>query len=157
MRYFRYDYEDGSYSISVIRDEDNINKFADSTPVLTTEVTKDDYVKYMNWKYQQLTDIVIQLTQLLNSITINDVKMHFSLFKLKLNDGNFIELNCASIIDCKLKCSITNDEESYYDIVIENSNVNINLVKPEWDDDDDILIHLKTPIVKDNVWLVEPS
>ena len=106
---------------------------------------------------QQLTDIVIQLTQLLNSITINDVKMHFSLFKLKLNDGNFIELNCASIIDCKLKCSITNDEESYYDIVIENSNVNINLVKPEWDDDDDILIHLKTPIVKDNVWLVEPS
>jgi hypothetical protein len=52
---------------------------------------------------QQLTDIVIQLTQLLNSITINDVKMHFSLFKLKLNDGNFIELNCASIIDCKLK------------------------------------------------------
>ena len=105
---------------------------------------------------QQLTDIVIQLTQLLNSITINDVKMHFSLFKLKLNDGNFIELNCASIIDCKLKCSITNDEESYYDIVIENSNVNINLVKPEWDDDD-ILIHLKTPIVKDNVWLVEPS
>ena len=106
---------------------------------------------------QQLTDIVIQLTQLLNSITINDVEMHFSLFKLKLNDGNFIELNCASIIDCKLKCSITNDEESYYDIVIENSNVNINLVKPEWDDDDDILIHLKTPIVKDNVWLVEPS
>jgi hypothetical protein len=106
---------------------------------------------------QQLTDIVIQLTQLLNSITINDVKMHFSLFKLKLNDGNFIELNCASIIDCKLKCSITNDEESYYDIVIENSNVNINLVKPKWDDDDDILIHLKTPIVKDNVWLVEPS
>jgi hypothetical protein len=106
---------------------------------------------------QQLTDIVIQLTQLLNSITINDVKMHFSLFKLKLNDGNFIELNCASIIDCKLKCSITNDEESYYAIVIENSNVNINLVKPEWDDDDDILIHLKTPIVKDNVWLVEPS
>ena len=106
---------------------------------------------------QQLTDIVIQLTQLLNSITINDVKIHFSLFKLKLNDGNFIELNCASIIDCKLKCSITNDEESYYDIVIENSNVNINLVKPEWDDDDDILIHLKTPIVKDNVWLVEPS
>jgi hypothetical protein len=106
---------------------------------------------------QQLTDIVIELTQLLNSITINDVKMHFSLFKLKLNDGNFIELNCASIIDCKLKCSITNDEESYYDIVIENSNVNINLVKPEWDDDDDILIHLKTPIVKDNVWLVEPS
>lgn len=104
---------------------------------------------------QQLTDIVIQLTQLLNSITINDVKMHFSLFKLKLNDGNFIELNCASIINCKLKCSITNDEESYYDIVIENSNVNINLVKPEWDDD--ILIHLKTPIVKDNVWLVEPS
>jgi hypothetical protein len=55
---------------------------------------------------QQLTDIVIQLTQLLNSITINDVKMHFSLFKLKLNDGNFIELNCASIIDCKLECSI---------------------------------------------------
>ena len=106
---------------------------------------------------QQLTDIVIQLTQLLNSITINDVKMHFSLFKLKLNDGNFIELNCASIIDCKLECSITNDEESYYDIVIENSNVNINLVKPEWDDDDDILIHLKTPIVKDNEWWVEPS
>ena len=106
---------------------------------------------------QQLTDIVIQLTQLLNSITINDVEMHFSLFKLKLNDGNFIELNCASIIDCKLECSIDNDEESYYDIVIENSNVNINLVKPEWDDDDDILIYLKTPIVKDNVWLVEPS
>ena len=106
---------------------------------------------------QQLTDIVIELTQLLNSITINDVKMHFSLFKLKLNDGNFIELNCASIIDCKLECSIDNDEESYYDIVIENSNVNINLVKPKWDDDDDILIHLKTPIVKDNVWLVEPS
>jgi hypothetical protein len=63
-------------AFSVIRDEDNINKFADSTLVLTTEVTKDDYVKYMNWKYQQLTDIVIQLTQLLNSITINDVKMH---------------------------------------------------------------------------------
>ena len=106
---------------------------------------------------QQLTDIVIQLTQLLNSITINDVEMYFSLFKLKLNDGNFITLNCCSIVDGKLKCSITNDEESYYDIVIENSNVNINLVKPEWDDDDDILIHLKTPIVKDNVWLVEPS
>ena len=52
MRYFRYDYKDGSYSISsVIRDEDNINKFADSTPVLTTEVTRDEYVKYMNWKY----------------------------------------------------------------------------------------------------------
>jgi len=49
--YVRYDYEDGSYSISVIRDEDNINKFADLTLVLTTEVTKDDYVKYMNWKY----------------------------------------------------------------------------------------------------------
>ena len=107
---------------------------------------------------QQLTDIVIQLTQLLNLLTsINDVEMYFSLFKLKLNDDNFITLNCASIIDSKLKCSITNDEESYYDIVIEDNNVNVNLVRDALDDDYDFLIHLKTPIVKDNVWLVEPS
>jgi|694.fasta_scaffold43146_7 hypothetical protein len=48
--YVRYDYEDGSYSISVITG-DNINEFAEGDLVLTTEVTKDDYVKYMNWKY----------------------------------------------------------------------------------------------------------
>lgn len=51
MRYFRYDYEDGSYSISVINDDSNINKFALSTPLITTEVTEQDYISYMNWKY----------------------------------------------------------------------------------------------------------
>jgi hypothetical protein len=51
MRYFRYDYEDGSYSISVIDGDININTFAESSLVLTTEVTRDDYIKYMNWKY----------------------------------------------------------------------------------------------------------
>ena len=50
MRYFRYDYEDGSYSISVITG-DNINEFAECDVILTTEVTEDEYVKYMNWKY----------------------------------------------------------------------------------------------------------
>ena len=103
----------------------------------------------------QLKEIVDKLLNLLTSV--NNVEMYFSLFKLKLNDDNFITLNCASIIDSKLECSITNDSESYYDIVIEDNNVNVNLVRREWDDDDDFLIHLKTPVIKDNVWLVEPS
>jgi hypothetical protein len=104
---------------------------------------------------KQLKEVVDKLLIFLTSI--NRVELHCDLFKLQLEDDSFIKLNCCSIIDSKLTCSINDDLDGYYDIVIENDNINITLINYEWDDEDDIPIHLKTPIVVDNIWLVEPS
>lgn len=112
---------------------------------------------------QQLTDIVIQLTQLLNSITIN-TKIHADSIAVILSDDTTTEVtNCTiKVKDGKrqLDCLyFTEACDRHYEITVGIIKL-IQLVEYNMESDDEwreCENNKYTTLYENNVWLVEPS
>ena len=109
---------------------------------------------------QQLTDIVIQLTQLLNSITINtaisgDIYLH-------LNNTDLIQLNsCAVLIkedNRKLSCvycpKLVSDYHYEIDIGTTNRIVLVEYDKQEPTEDNEDWTNKYTTLYLEGEWLI---
>jgi len=119
---------------------------------------------------QDLTDIVIQLTQLLNGVSI-DTKIYADSIAVTLSDDNIIVVNNSIItvdtitvnndhkrLSCNYRHSIYS--ENWYEIYIEENNNKIMFIEylgNNDDEDEDNWDNKYTTLYLEGEWLVEPS